>query len=386
MPLVLWGVYEIIKGDYKKWYILTIAYFLLINTHLISTIIISIITLVFLAIYYKSLVKETVRLKYLALSGITALIACSYFIFPLLEQLFSNTFWMTSKPFFAGEMGLNWRYTVQTIFTYFNHDSNVSIGGILTAMVCLRFFLKKKNFPQLKQVDYCVIVAYLCVLLCYYRFWNIFPSGFTHIIQFPWRFLPVASFLLAVAGGVYASLLFAKSHISRKALFFLLVSIVSLYGMGYGMDRLYKQNILAITALTTDFPKTVVGAEYLPEKVPSIKYIEERGDKVASLHTGTEIDGLARQKDGLSFSLKTNQKERLELPLIYYKGYRAELNSKELEVGESPNGLLEITACDSGIVNVYYAGTFVQKISVWITLLSLFALIGFIYYKKCRPE
>jgi uncharacterized membrane protein YfhO len=135
-----------------------------------------------------------------------------------------------------------------------------------------------------------------------------------------------------------------------------------------------------------DFPKTVIGAEYLPEKVPSIKYIEERGDKVASLHTGTEISRLARQKSGLTFLLKANQKEILELPLIYYKGYRAELDGKELEITESKNGLLEVTAGQQGEVKVYYAGTVIQKISVWVTLFSLLALIGYLFYKKYRPE
>jgi hypothetical protein len=379
MPLVLWGVYEIVKGDYKKWYILTLACFLLINTHVISTIIIFIVTLFFLAFNYSAFVKEPARLKYLALSGITALIISSYFVFPLLEQLFSNRFWMSSKPFFDGEMGLNWRYTVYAIFTSFNHDSNVSIGGILIAMACLRFFINGRNLPQLKSLDFGVLLACICLLLCYYRFWNILPSSFTHIIQFPWRFFPAATFLLSVAGGVYASQLLAKSRIYRKILFFLFIAAVSYYGMGYGMDGLYKQDIRTAPAVTADFPKTVVGAEYLPEKVPSLSYLKERGFVVSYRRSDTETGCLQRQDNGLSFSLKTAQKDAFELPLIYYKGYRAELNGEEIEVGESKNGLLEITAAKSGEVKVYYAGTAIQKISVWLTLLSLLALLGYIF-------
>jgi uncharacterized membrane protein YfhO len=127
-----------------------------------------------------------------------------------------------------------------------------------------------------------------------------------------------------------------------------------------------------------DFPKTAAYAEYLPAKVLSVKYIEERGDTIARLHNETNISRFTRQKDGLSFLLKTNQKERLELPQIYYKGYRAELGGKEFELRESPNGLVEITTAESGAVKVYYAGTVIQKISVWITLLSLLALVGYI--------
>jgi hypothetical protein len=204
-----------------------------------------------------------------------------------------------------------------------------------------------------------------------------------HFIQFPWRFLPIAVYLLAVAGGFYASLLLTRQPV-RKVLFLLFIVSLSSYGMTSGMGDLFAPETPVITKTTMDFPKTVSGGEYLPVKVPSSEYIEERGDKVASLHSGTEISGLTRQKDGLSFSLKANQKERLELPLIYYKGYCAKLDGKSLDLTESPDGLVEITAGESGKVNVYYAGTVIQKISVWITLLSLLALLGYVIERKYR--
>jgi hypothetical protein len=387
IPLVLWGVYEILKGNYKKWYILTAAYFLLINTHVISAVVIFTVMLVFLAIYYKSFTGEPVRLKYLVISGMAALITCSYFLFPMLEQLFSNSFWATEKPTL---LFMHCRLTMKRIlpgfFTYFNSSRNIGIGGLLTAMLFLRFFIKGIKTPQLKSVDTLVIVGLICIFASWHYFpWGVFPFTLLHFIQFPWRFMHISIFLLSVAAGFYVSLLLGNQFV-RKALFFLFIVFISLYGMNSGMDNLFAPQTPVIAKDTMDFPKTVMGAEYLPEKVPSIKYIEERGDKVASQHTGTEISRLARQKNGLSFSLKTNQKEILELPLIYYKGYRAELNNKELDIGESPNGLLEITADKQGEVKIYYAGTVIQKISVWITLFSLLVLIGYLFYKKYHPE
>jgi hypothetical protein len=384
MPIVSWGLYEILKGNYKKWYILAIAFFLLINTHNISTVIIFLTTLVFTAIYYKSFIKEPVRLKCLFLSGITVVLASSYFLLPFIEQLLSDSFRFQSPVFRSGEM--KFQTVLYNTFSYLRYDIQVGIGGLATAMIFLRFFIKGVKTPQLKSIDYGVIIALVCIFVCGSYFpWNVFPFTLLHFIQFPWRFLQIAVYLTAIAGGFYISLLLAGQPV-RKLLFFSFIVLISCYGMRFGQDDYFSPQTPVITAATIDFPKTVIGAEYLPEKVPSIKYIEERGDKVASLHTGTEISGLARQKDGLSFSLKASQKEVLELPLIYYKGYRAELNNKELEVGESKNGLLEIIAGQQGEVKVYYAGTVVQKISVWITLFSLLALIGYLFYKKYRPE
>jgi uncharacterized membrane protein YfhO len=152
--------------------------------------------------------------------------------------------------------------------------------------------------------------------------------------------------------------------------------------MTSGMGDLFAPDTPVITKTTMDFPKTVSGGEYLPAKVPSSEYIEKRGDKIACLHNETTVSRFVRQRNGLSFLLQTSQIETLELPLIYYKGYRAELDGKTLDLTESPDGLVEITAGDSGIANVYYAGTVIQKISVWITLLSLLALLGYVIGRK----
>jgi hypothetical protein len=375
MPLVAWGFYEILKGDYKKWYILTIAYFLLINTHIISTVLIFLFMALFGIIYYKSFVKEPVRLIYLMLSGLATIFAGAYFIFPLLEQMLSSVFWVTARP------ALNFNHGTFTLTEcihalFYFLDSRGKVGALLTAMICLRFFIKGGKMPQLKSVDYGLFFGCICVVACWGYFpWNVFPFTLLHFIQFPWRFLQIAVYFFAIAGGFYASCLL-KENVKGKFLFF--AFLVAATCISFKMEISSNQ---VITQTTMDFQKTVAFAEYLPEKVSSIKYIEERGDKVASLHTGTEISGLARQKNGLSFSLKSSQKEILELPLIYDTGSRAELDGKELEIGESPNGLLEITAGKHGEVKVYYAGTVVQKISVWITLLSLLALIGYIFFR-----
>jgi hypothetical protein len=383
IPLVAWGVYEILKGDYKKWYILTIAYFFLVNTHLISGVTIFVIMLVFLIIYYQSFVKEPARLKSLFLSGITILITCSYFLFPMFEQLYSNSFWATERPalqFLRGRFPMG--VVISGMFKLLNEERNIGVGGLLTVMVCIRFFIIGKKSLLLRSADYCVIISLFCTFMCSYFFpWNIFPFTLLHFIQFPWRFMHVSTFLLSMAGGFYISQLLA-GHSAHKFLFLSFIILFSCYGMRFGQDEYFYPKTPVITATTMDFRKTVIGAEYLPIKVPSVKWIEERGDVVTSAHNTAKISQLERRKDGLSFALKTNQKDVLELPLIYYKGYRAELNGEELSVGESKNGLLEVTAAQSGKVTVYYAGTVVQKISVWITILSLLALIGYIVWPK----
>jgi uncharacterized membrane protein YfhO len=96
---------------------------------------------------------------------------------------------------------------------------------------------------------------------------------------------------------------------------------------------------------------------------------------VAPIHDDTEISRFQRTGNGLSFDVKTNRNEMLELPLVYYVGYHAELNGQKQQIRESRNGLVEVHAGSSGSMNVYYAGTFIQKISVWLTLLGLLFIV-----------
>ena len=84
-------------------------------------------------------------------------------------------------------------------------------------------------------------------------------------------------------------------------------------------------------------------------------------------------------KDLVGFS---NNKE-LELPVTYYKGYKAYSNNHELEIEKSKNGLIQIQNSENlKNVKVIYKGTIIQKITKYISLVFYIGLIGYIIKKK----
>ena len=91
MPLIILGLYEIIFRDYKKWYLFTIGFVFLLLSHLITTIIMGIISLIIILICYKRFLKEKDRIKYLLLSGIVGILVDSFFLFPIIEQFINKT-------------------------------------------------------------------------------------------------------------------------------------------------------------------------------------------------------------------------------------------------------------------------------------------------------
>ena len=94
-----------------------------------------------------------------------------------------------------------------------------------------------------------------------------------------------------------------------------------------------------------------------------------------------------KEKGIISFNIETETPAKIELPLVYYKGYKAiNAESKEFPIEESDHGLVEVSADKSTGIKVYYEGTLVQKVSWYSSLFSIFILIGYIFYQRKRRD
>ena len=100
----------------------------------------------------------------------------------------------------------------------------------------------------------------------------------------------------------------------------------------------------------------------------------------------TEVYNFERFDYITRFDIKTNVKDSIELPLIYYKGYAASLDGISIPVTESSQGLVQIPIDRSGRVEAYYKGTLVQKLSFYITILSIFVLCSYIFLQRRKDK
>jgi hypothetical protein len=441
IPLVVWGVYEMVRGDYaRKWYILVIGMVGLLYCHLISALLTVVVLTVFLLLFFRSFVTELKRLKYLFIAGLMSLLLSAGFVFPLLEQLQSNTFYFEANPPMQFDKGLN---PVGRFFAGLERhgligDSTASVGAALTFVFLLAIILlfayrvlRKNSDKLVRLADLSMLAALVLVAVMSDIFpWTVFPfEQLCRIIQFPWRLLVFVSFFFsfgisiylyvwgrfikkicrctprndkaiqniascrAKSGHLICSQLNRFLHSLRSVdmtknsifwtnfLFYLLLSLFLILQMKSSASSfqqgVYKSAYVKMLYIDENaiVEHTVAGGEYIPAALPNKDYPQERSDGIAASHTGTNISQFARQKDGISFRLETNQKEVLELPLLYYKGYHAELDGKELEIGESKNGLVEIVVPQSGHINVWYGGTSIQALSVAISGLALAGLL-----------
>jgi hypothetical protein len=392
IPIAFLGLYEIIRGDCRKWYILTIGFSLLLFTHAIATFMMAFTAVIFLLIYYKSLIREPKRILFLFVAALVSIPVAGYYLFPLIEQLSSNVFYYQSKPLMSVEDGILGTYAIfRGMFSgiiYSERGFIPGIGLILTCAIALRLFVYAKS-AKLRSVDTGVFIGLFFIFISSFLYpWKVFPFSKLDIIQIPWRLYEYSSFLFAVAGGYYISLIL-KSNVRR---FFATGLLVAMTLILMANDAEMYQNYRSSAGIKKEaLPENnyhLIGLEYLPAKVPSLAYLVARGDSVKSSGQAAGIENFRRDRGMISFSVESGGTKTLELPLIYYKGYTAKQNNVELAVSESKNGLVQIVTTGAGDVKVYYGGTFVQKLSWFVSLLSILGLCLyiFVFRKKSRKR
>lgn len=398
IPLVFWGLYEIIKGDYKKWYIISIGFCLLIFTHVLSAILTFTTVAIVIIICYKDFIKDHKRLIYLVISGIVTIFLSAYFLFPFIEQYCSSYFHFQQpniKTFAQHNRISIWMILEGMLSFAFISIDRVdiipSIGLILVFTIALRFFIREKS-QNIKLVDTGVIIGLVYIISCLDIIpWSLYPFKLFNFIQFPWRLYEFSSFFFALAGGYYLSTLLKKRKNTIK-----IIVIVSLLG---ATALVIKVNSISYKRAFNSYNYPIIKAafenrfhlmnlEYLPYSLPidSLEYIRKKGDNIYFKNTDTQINNFERIKGGVNFDTKIAQLDTLELPILYYKGYYATHNNKNIPIKESKYGMIDIPINESGSIHVEFIGTPIQKYSLYITLVSILLFCIYIYRNNRKSK
>lgn len=391
IPIIFWGLYEIIKGDYRRWYIIAIGFALTIFSHNLASVLSAIAVIVFLGIYWKSLYQEPKRLKYLFLAGLATIALTAYYIFPMAEQMFSNSFYYQTNPLIKHFNNFSIKIH-DIILGMINGISTINsrhlptLGGLIAFPLLCRLFIYNKT-KELRQVDVIAIVGLAFLIACSNLFpWNIFPFTLFQFIQFPTRLLEFASFFLAIAAAYYIALL-VKTYRRRLLLLIIFIPVfITIFIHGSFAYRVMVCNNEYPNISYSYEGNGYIGAEFLPSKVPSVDYLFERGKDSIKTSEDVGISNFKKIGGHISFRAIVGQHNDAELPLTYYKGYKATLDDKEINISESENGLVKIPIDKSGDIKVWYAGTMIQKISPYITLISIILLCIFIFLQSRKKN
>lgn len=392
IPLIVWGIYEISNGNFRKWYIFTIGCFLLLNTHLITTAIVSIFVSFYILINLKNYHKNKKRIKYLSISIVCTALLSIGFLIPFAEQILSNEFYFSTKPSTNIEYSL---ITMTKIFesifnsVYSNTDiaPSPSIGGFISLLLLSRFLVKRKT-KHLYIIDFCVLIGFVMIFSANHYFpWSYFPFKYFQFIQHPTRLLMMVSLIFAIAGSYYLTLSIngskTKIYFSITILFIILLIVKANASNFYEVPKNKLENWVS--------PKLALGgAEYLPSKIGSVEDLWKRKRTLIYNKENIQIEDITIEKENIEFQIKdVLQSDFITIPYTYYKGYEVKENGQVIDYQQSEDGMLQIKADKQSDIFVSYIGTPLQKIANYTAFLLIFAFtiyVCIVNYKMKKNE
>lgn len=441
-PMLFHGLFNLLKGDGKKHYYIAIAAIGLILTHTISTEYSAIFALLYIIFNFKQLKNKGVIRK-IVINVIFILAITAFFTVPLMEhKILGNyvIFNSTSMKSLPSDVQ-NSTIKILQLFKDIGEVNGVSfkVGIPLIILTLLGIVSYKKMDKNIKSeyITFAVIAMISLAMVTKLFPWIIMPNILT-TLQFAWRMLAFFEFALSIICAInlyyFVDIICKKSNKNSKntkvhtktenlynmlLLFAIIVIIISMMKIDYNYSY-EKEKFLTDEEYETKINEKnsiwSINREYLPEKVDvkelGKSYLDYREDKVYVLEGNATIINEKKKDLQLEFDIENYKANTiLELPYVYYLGYKVTIEQKDNEIKtkmtntynetrivkidkkstenirtlESNNGMLAIKLdenIESAHITVKYTGTTIEKVSYFISAISIITFIGYVIYSK----
>ncbi|UUX34128.1 YfhO family protein [Fundicoccus culcitae] len=387
IPLVLWGFYEILSGKAKHGVVLAIGMALLLYSHLITTFIVA---LVLLAVCFYLLVKHKLTMTHVFVIIKAALIAfalCAFTLLPMLEQSLSITFnfsqangiWFDALNYSMADLVIGSLKNSAAVWE--NLEPN--IGILLLLSILVSFFSFKQ---QSKLVKSLTIVNLIVMVIATNLFpWSIIKESIFGIIQFPWRWLTILTFTASLLATVKIS-----ENMSVIKSFLLTSFIILITSVSYSGNIIHQFNQAQTNFITNDnyadfFLSSVGGGrEYIPVEA-NYQTLRENKQALPQHSEAVTHERIANEyKSQTWLFISDSDQEKVLLPNLTYVGYEVLIDDQPTEIMHE-QGLITIQIPNgSHQVKITYVGTFIQKISLIVTLVTWLTILLMGIFRRVR--
>ncbi|MCE2272718.1 hypothetical protein ACXOVH_03660 [Streptococcus thermophilus] len=181
LPLIFAGAYQVFKGDYRKWPMLSIGMTLLVYSHLLSVFIATLLLTIYFLIFLICADERKKRIMALINAVLSCTLMSLFQIVPLIEQIL---FTKLSSPvtFPLNNQLFNFK---QLIMVNLVNQLDKQVGFVLfisVVVICLRLRYIEKTWRILFVISLCLLLATTCLVN-----WEKFPLDLLKVLQFPWR-------------------------------------------------------------------------------------------------------------------------------------------------------------------------------------------------------
>lgn len=384
IPLVFYGLYNILKGDYRKWYILSIGMALVAYSHLISLLLTALLVGFIFIIAFVFVNSKKERL----LSFIVATLSTiSIFAFQLVlmgEQSLSNAI---VKP-----QGVNLNATghsLKDLLLNLNFDNNYTLPGFLV-IVCLIISIIGVFKLQKYDILIFILTFILIILESPLVHW---PENSEHIvssIQFIWRLNTfITLFTAYLASKVFVNLSLRKEYfiavligvIGLTTFFTVSQAQRTIEGPQTTFNNMPKEELLPVV-INGEYHAT----DYMLSTDGSISDYDAFQRKLRHEVINLEDNQIVETKI-LFNSLKTkliidsDKKLTVSLPFYAYKGLSVELDRHSTSFSKAPDAGVEVVIPKGKHeIEVSYSYTILAKCFFLVSLVSTLAVVFYGIY------
>lgn len=388
LPLVILGLYYIFFEDPRKWWVTTIAFTCVLQSHILSFEIIVLMTIILCVVCLRRLLVDDRRLFGLLKAAGLCVLLNLWFLVPFLYFLGQGHYYVNQ---IGSDLYGNSEFPAQ-IFMNFVHlglselqqdgvskEMALNLGlplvfGAALLFVCPR---RKRDRENYRKAVVFAVFGFASLLLCTCLVpWDAIQSsvvsGLFVPLQYVWRFLEFASVFLAFTTAIVIALLFRSK--SERKLALIGLSVLVALSSSVMMDAYLGQDVF-FTRYSTVSTQALGACEYLHVGT-NLDTLKKRGVKVTSDSVVT-ITNLKKSGTNVSFDFTCENPTSslsFDLPLLDYPGYVATLNGvQRLKTGTGGSFVLRVYTgnVSKGSVTVRYKGLPLFTVSYIISLLTV---------------
>lgn len=384
IPIVFEGLYIIVNEE-KKSYKLALGATGLILTHQVIAMYTAIICFVYLIVFFKKLKSKTV-LKNIGVNLLFCILMTSFYWVGLLQHYFSTSY----EVFVPGRMEreevlIFYKAKFSQLFITNSEQTMIYAIGLLSVIGLVLTPIAYKKVPEEYKKTYMFFlitgVILIGMTLSIFPFEKL-PQALT-MLQFTFRLFTFTSFFFAFVVATNFAILI-KNFKTLDIVVLLTISILLLVPYKSKLDFNLKDNEerlingVRITENTGRVHAGMASMEYLPSKAfNNLDYIANRKDEpVVFYNNEAVVSDYKKQASNIKCTISNINKETaIELPYIYYLGYRIYANGQEITYTESDNGFIQINIDKDAQIEVKYLGTNEMLISYAISIISFATII-----------
>lgn len=384
IPIVFEGLYIIVNEE-KKSYKLALGAAGLILTHQVIAMYTAIICFIYLIVFFKKLKSKTV-LKNIGVNLLFCILMTSFYWVGLLQHYLNTSY----EVFVPGRMEreevlIFYKAKFSQLFITNSEQTMIYAIGLLSVIGLVLTPIAYKKIPKEYKKTYMFFlitgVILIGMTLSIFPFEKL-PQALT-MLQFTFRLFIFTSFFFAFVVATNFVILI-KNFKTLDIVVLLTISILLLvpyksklyFNLQENEERLI--NGVRVTENTGRVHAGMASMEYLPTKAfKNLKHIANRKDEVIVLDNDEAvISDYTKQNSNMNCKILNVKKETtIELPYIYYLGYRVYANDQEIKYTESDNGLIQINIAQDSQIKVKYLGTNAMLISYAISIISFATII-----------